>query len=263
MKDNIYTIPLTDALKSDQECPFCFIHQNMEDDAIDFMLGSAYMADNIREETNALGFCGNHYKLLYDHGNRLGLAMILHTHLLELQKDLAPLLKGNNPKQTASKLSMFSKKLSPKPSNQAGESNNLISEYIYKNDANCYVCNKIDSDMARYLDTFFFIWKRDPKFLDLVKGCKGFCLPHFAALLNLAPLKLSGQSLKDFYELVIPLTQDNLNRIEEELSWFIDKFDYRNKEAPWKNSKDALPRSILKVASASVCKQNKKENDNG
>jgi len=38
-------------------------------------------------------------------------------------------------------------------------------------------------------------------------------------------------------------------RIEGELSWFIDKFDYRYKDEPWKNSKDALPRSIQKVSS--------------
>ena len=252
MKDNIYTIPLTDAFHSGHECPFCFIHNNLQNDAIDFMLGSAYMADDIREETNKLGFCGDHYEQLYNHGNRLGLAMMMHTHLVEFKKNLLPLLKNNNPKQTASKMSMFTKKINLQASNTTSASNNNVSEYIYKNDANCYVCNKIDRDMDRYLDTFFFIWKRDPKFKDLVKNCKGLCLSHFAFLLDMAPLKISGDMLQEFYQIVVPLTLDNLDRIEEELSWFIDKFDYRNKEASWKNSKDAIPRSIQKLSSVYV-----------
>lgn len=263
MKDNIYTIPLTDAFHSGHECPFCFIHHYLQNDAVDFMLGPAYMADDIREETNKLGFCGEHYELLYDHGNRLGLAMMLHTHLVEFRKGLLPLLKDNTPKATASKLSMFSKKINPQASNGATGPNNNISEYIAKNDANCYICNKIDRDMDRYLDTFFFVWKRDPKFKDLVIGCKGFCLSHFGALLDMAPLKLSGEMLQDFYNLVIPLTLENINRIEEDLSWFIDKFDYRNKEASWKTSKDAIPRSIQKLASTCVGLESKENQGNG
>ncbi|HHX59390.1 MAG TPA: hypothetical protein GX707_01430 [Epulopiscium sp.] len=259
MKDNIYTIPLTDAFHSGHECPFCFIHNNLQNDAMDFILGSAYMADDIREETNRLGFCSNHYGLLYDHGNRLGLAMMMHTHLVEFKKNLLPLLKNNNPKQTASKISIFTKKINPQSFHTLASSNNTTSEYIFKNEESCYVCNKIDGDMARYLDTFFFVWKRDPKFKDLVINCKGFCLSHFASLLDMAPLKLSGDMLQDFYQLVIPLTLENLNRIEEDLSWYIDKSDYRNKEASWKTSKDAIPRSIQKLASLQVGIEPKKE----
>ena len=40
---------------------------------------------------------------------------------------------------------------------------------------------------------------------------------------------------------------DNMERVNGDLSWFIDKFDYRYKNEPWKNSKDALPRGIIKI----------------
>ena len=40
MKEKIYTIPLMDAFKADDECPFCFIERNLEQHAIDFVLGS-------------------------------------------------------------------------------------------------------------------------------------------------------------------------------------------------------------------------------
>lgn len=252
MKDNIYTIPLTDAFNSGEECPFCFIHKKLEDDAIEFMLGSAYMSDNIREETNKLGFCGSHYSLLYHHGNRLGLALMIHTHLGKLKGDLEPLLKDNNPKSLSGKPNILSKLMGSKTSCDKENLSNDISSFLYKNEANCYICNNIENNMDRYLDTLFFIWKKDSKFVDLVGACKGFCLSHFAALLDLAPSKLSGETLQDFYNLVIPLTLENLNRIEEEIEWFIDKFDYRNKTASWKNSKDAVPRAIEKMGSTYV-----------
>lgn len=37
-----------------------------------FILGSAYMEDDIRAKTDATGFCRHHFKMMYDYGNRLG-----------------------------------------------------------------------------------------------------------------------------------------------------------------------------------------------
>lgn len=252
MKDNIYTIPLTDAFSSDDECPFCFIHRKLEDDAVDFMLGAAYMADDIREKTNETGFCSKHYELMYDHGNRLGMALMLHTHLQELLKGLNPLLKENIPESIGTKGSFLTKFLATKALPNKNNANNSASSYIYKSVENCYICNKINADMARYVDTFFYIWKHDSNFISLVKNCKGFCLLHFAILLDVAPNKLSKGDLENFYQIVTPLALENLNRLEEELSWFIDKYDYRNKSEPWKNSKDAVPRAIQKLSSLYV-----------
>ena len=41
--------------------------------------------------------------------------------------------------------------------------------------------------------------------------------------------------------------EENLQRMQEDIDWFIDKFDYRNKDADWKNSKDAVPRTMQKL----------------
>ena len=50
MKEQLYTIPLMDAFREKDECPFCFIHRSLEQHAIDFTLGSgaSYMEDDIR-----------------------------------------------------------------------------------------------------------------------------------------------------------------------------------------------------------------------
>ena len=39
----------------------------------------------------------------------------------------------------------------------------------------------------------------------------------------------------------------NMQRIQEDVNWFTKKFDYRFKDEPWKNSKDAIQRSIKKL----------------
>lgn len=40
MKEQLYTIPLNDAVNAQDECPFCFIERNIEQDLLDFVLGS-------------------------------------------------------------------------------------------------------------------------------------------------------------------------------------------------------------------------------
>ena len=91
MKESIHTIPLTDAFKAEDECPFCYLEREAEQHAISFALGSgaSYMEDDVRAETDAMGFCRHHYKMMYDYGNRLGSGLILSTHLKKLNQELA------------------------------------------------------------------------------------------------------------------------------------------------------------------------------
>lgn len=70
MKEQIYTIPLMDAFNAGDECPFCFIERNLEQHAMDFVLGAgaSYMEDDIRAETDKAGFCREHYKKMFEYG---------------------------------------------------------------------------------------------------------------------------------------------------------------------------------------------------
>ena len=40
MKEKLYTIPLNDAVNANEECPFCYIERALEQDLLDFVLGS-------------------------------------------------------------------------------------------------------------------------------------------------------------------------------------------------------------------------------
>ena len=81
MKEKLYTIPVNDAYASDCECPICKMYGNIEQDAIEFTMGPSYMEDDIRMVTDKKGFCSNHITKLYRHQNRLGLALMLDTHI--------------------------------------------------------------------------------------------------------------------------------------------------------------------------------------
>ena len=43
MKESIYTIPLMDAFRSEDECPFCFLERQIEKHSIDFEIGRAHV----------------------------------------------------------------------------------------------------------------------------------------------------------------------------------------------------------------------------
>ncbi len=239
MKEKLYTIPLNDAMNAQDECPFCFIERNVEQDVIDYVLGScaSYMESDTRDATDKAGFCRMHYKKMYDYGNTLGNGWILKTHYRKLIDEM----KGQFSHFTPGKAS-FMDKLKGK----AAESN-AISAWIAEKEKSCYICDFFNKEYARYLDTFFYLYKNDPEFREKVKNSKGFCLHHFADLMDGADLKLSEQEKKDFYPLMFQLMEDNMERIYEDVSWLIEKFDYRNNDADWKNSKDSVQRAMQKL----------------
>ena len=48
-------------------------------------------------------------------------------------------------------------------------------------------------------------------------------------------------------ETVFSVMEENLVRVKEDLDWLVAKYDYRNASADWKNSRDALPRTMQKL----------------
>ena len=52
MKESIHTIPLMDAFKAEDECPFCYLEREAEQHAISFALGSG-ASSSIRYELHS------------------------------------------------------------------------------------------------------------------------------------------------------------------------------------------------------------------
>ena len=60
MKEKIYTIPVNEAFDENGECPFCTLLKKTEDEVLNYVLGPSYMEEDVREETNKVGFCKHH-----------------------------------------------------------------------------------------------------------------------------------------------------------------------------------------------------------
>lgn len=233
MKEKIYTIPVNEAFDKDGECAFCEMMKKLDADILDYILGPSYMEEDIREETDKSGFCKYHYDKMFHAQNRLGVALMVSTHLKKINKDLPEILNSEFPKK-----SVFKKDL-PNPLANYHE--------VLSND--CYACKRIQVRMNSYIETFFYLWKREEDFRNKVMESKGFCLDHFCMLLDQGRKRMNNKDFTAFREALIPIQLKNMERLDEELDWFIQKFDYRFTNEPWKNSKDSLERAILKISS--------------
>lgn len=239
MKEKLYTIPLNDAVNAGDECPFCYIERNVEQDLLDYVLGSAasYMESDTRAETDKYGFCREHIRKMYDYGNTLGNGWILKTHYRKIIGEMQSQFKKYSPAKVS-----FKERLS-KPD----ALKNPVAQWIRERDCSCYICNEFDKMYERYLDTFFYLYKEDSEFRNKVDNSKGFCLHHFGDVCEYGELHLTDKEKADFYPRMFKLMEENMERLYGDISWLIEKFDYKNKDADWKNSRDAVGRGMQKL----------------
>lgn len=232
MKEKLYAIPVNDGFTSDCECPVCHMYKTLEDNAIEYTMGPSYMEDDTRMLTDRKGFCQKHMGMIFKSGNKLGISLILKTHFDKVIRDTTPLaVKSGESK------GLFKKDTGAIP----------MVEYLETLNCSCFVCDRINNVFDRYIDTIFYLWKSDEAFKEKFKNSKGFCNEHFATLIKKAPEDLKGSALDEFLTVTKDLYISNMERVRDDLAWFVDKFDYRNADAPWKNSKDAIPRALIKT----------------
>jgi hypothetical protein len=250
MKYHIDTIPVWDAYHEEGECSLCIMEKNIEESYVEFFLGGSVMESDTRIEVNKIGFCPHHFKLLYEAQNRLGLALITHTYFKELiqqfekhaeklQKDAGVTLGS----------SLWSRIVERMKGNKR-EDEHPVAEFqnwLVCQTSQCMICNNISNTLNRYAYTILYLWDTEPKFKKALDSSKGFCLHHLALTIKISretlPQKKQAQWLMD----IIPLQIHSLYELEQELAWFINKFDYRNEDKPWGSSKDSLPRTLQKL----------------
>lgn len=240
MKEHIDTIPLHEAFDADTECPFCHLERLAEQRGIRYCIGPAasYMEPEVRAETDRMGFCRQHMKKLYDYGNALGNALVLQTYLAGVLKELEGQTDGFT---VPAKPPLFGSK-------RKTEELPLLT-WAKEKESTCFLCQRLEYNMKRYYHTFFVLL-REPEFRQKVERSKGFCLHHFALLLERAPGEVPNAHRQWFYETAISLMKENLLRVKEDLDHFVEMFDYRQAGSNWKNSRDAVPRTMQKLRGA-------------
>lgn len=236
MNEKIYTIPVNegfDAAVSDEcseSCALCYLHNKLEEAEVDIILGASMMEPDIRIKTNKLGFCGEHFNAMYNSKNRLALALMLESHINEINKNVFD--KG----------SFFSSKPDVKKQTQ----------YLNELEESCYICSRINNTMEKYISTVYYLYRTEADFRDKFNAQKMFCLPHFNKLISSCRSELNKNDAQKFIDDINKIESDYIKTLSEDVNWFTKKFDYRNKDADWKNSKDAVPRAISSLSSKKV-----------
>lgn len=236
MKYKLETIPVWDAFDAEEECPFCLLQEQAQARYLEFFLGSSVMAPEMRVEVNQKGFCPEHYReLFFTKKNRHSLGLLSHTHLCEKDRELHKDLKGLSGWKGSRGLKKTLSSVSAKIDSELKE---------------CVICERIADTMSCYLYTAVELWKRDEEgFRKRFASSKGFCRHHLAGLIGMAAGQLSGKLLKEWIEVCFDLEERNARRLEDEILWYTQKFDFQNNDKPWGNSKDALERVISRLAS--------------
>ncbi|MBE5803787.1 MAG: hypothetical protein E7316_04670 [Clostridiales bacterium] len=245
MRYHIDTIPVWDSLKLEGECLLCALRRKTELGEAERYLGASVMEPDTRIQVNDKGFCPHHHAMLFSMSNRLGHALMLESHLAETRqrtaKAFAALNKAAKAYSSASMLDRLKKGNSARADMEkiAGELDAMASS--------CILCDSIEENMNRYMHTFFHLYQNDTEFRNRFNGSKAVCLPHMATLIQWAPQELPAKEVAGFIEKLTAMESSNLDRMQEDISWFIKKFDYRFLDEPWYNSQDAVERTVNKL----------------
>ena len=221
--ETIYTIPVNEAFEASAAdrscgCPFCTLYNKLEDDELELILGASMMEPDVRIQTNKQGFCRTHYDMMFTRKNRLGMALTLESHLAEIADDIKD-----------------------KPLSKPGE---RALKRISTLEDNCYVCKRIEFNFAHMIETAVILWDSDEDFAPKLKAQPYFCLPHYRRFLDYASKRLGKKQFAEFEKIVSEIQNSYIKELNEDVSWFCKKFDYRYDSEPWYNSKDSVERSM-------------------
>ena len=254
MRYHIDTIPVWDAMKLDGECLLCALERKTELGEAERYLGASVMEPDVRVKVNDRGFCRKHHAMLFSMKNRLGHALMLESHTIEIREKLARISDSLEKNAAQLKDAGIGDKLSGKTKAAAAEILKQA-QAVSGMAGTCLMCETIEENMNRYLHTFFHLYQNDSEFRNRFEHSKGLCLPHLGKLLETATQELGAKELGRFVDTVVRLEKENMDRIQEDISWFIKKFDYRYENESWKNSKDAVERTVNKTRGWCVGKE--------
>lgn len=217
MREDICSIPINELFEPRDGCPLCRMERMLEQRLADYITGAAMMEPDVRIETNRLGFCGPHFDAICRVGSRLSVALILESHLKEVETRV---FSGEEEKKRR-----FGGSAAPGP----GET--------------CFICENLQKNRTHLVESLLHLWAREPEFRKLYREQECICLPHSRLLLK-AAAGLPKKTAAAFREDTKALSLRYLQTVEQDVTHFCRMFDYRNKEADWGSSKDAIERSI-------------------
>ena len=203
MTEKNYTIPINEEFDKFDGCPICRLHAKLEQQSLEYIMGAAMMEPDVRIQTNETGFCSRHYQDMLSAKNRLSLALMLETHLKEIER-----LTSVTPKTGKKDLKAAITQLTH------------ISE-------NCFLCNRIQYTLGKYCENIVYLWKTEPLFREKLQKQPELCFHHTAALLKSGNENLSTKLLTQFATDLFNATGRGLSASSDKIGRFCKSFDYR------------------------------------
>lgn len=204
MRENICTIPVSEVFEKSCGCPICRIQSEINERAVEFILGDAMMEPDVRVITNHTGFCYEHLSDMLGKSKRLPMAIMLETHLQEIEEKLIPNY-------------YYSK-------GKAKKADNVKEK--------CYVCNLIEDNYNRTIDTLFKLYKDNKEFRELFARQDYLCFPHYSELILKASKALPVLLRGKFSAECAALAKGQVIALRKQLSEFRDAYDYHNNGRP-------------------------------
>lgn len=122
--------------------------------------------------------------------NRLGLGLILHTHLHEQNQKLDRLAHGAAAQNAEpAKKSFFASLKSGGDNAKTAES---LLTYLEELESGCCICRDLVKTMERYCEVITHLYFSEKDFRNRFDSGLGFCMPHFGMLLRAGKKNLSG-----------------------------------------------------------------------
>ncbi len=218
MREDICTIPISEVFEPREGCPICRMRDTLEHRVTEYITGAAMMEPDVRVVTNRMGFCHDHFAMMLKKGSRLSNALILESHLKEIEDGI--FLAGRSV-----------------PGKKQVQAAQALEE-------SCFVCERIEWAMTRMFDTIFRLWQQEEEFRALYDEQPYLCLPHYTALMRAAEKGVRGKNAAPFAKATAALAHRCLKELENDVTHFCRMFDYRNNGGDWGNSKDAIERTI-------------------
>ncbi len=227
MRYDITNIPVTEVFEEGDGCPICRLRDRLESRAVEYIVGAAMMEPDIRIETNKQGFCLAHYRQMLKQRNRLSVALMLESHLDEMEKQVFAGLPI------------------------AGKSSRRQAKSAGKAAESCYVCGQLDGALEKMLATVCRTWETQREFRQLFERQDCLCLNHFSDLVEASSGSMSKKAQPEFARAASKLARDYLTSLRGDVHHFCEMYDYRNNtaDADWGNSKDSIERAIWYLTS--------------
>lgn len=203
MRESILTIPVNEVFEPREGCPICAMRNTVEQHISEYIMGAAMMEPDVRQETNALGFCHTHFNGLLRQNNRLSLGLMLNTYLATVRSEVFE-----------KKSLFFTKEAKVKKAGGIGET--------------CFVCSKVNWGIDHMLETVFTMYRQDGKFRNLYASQEYICVPHYKLLMTRAAEKMPKNERAPFMEATDKLVENYIKALNSDVNEFCNSFDYRN-----------------------------------